>query len=97
MLKKIVAAVVSTVVTAYITKFVTEALERKPLKTRVREGKEKAMEMKDTAMQKAADVKMAAQEKAAEMKIKAQVKADELIEEKDHVKVEVDNKDRNGF
>ena len=72
MFKKLIKTIISTVITAYVTKFVTEALERKPLKTRVREGKEKVAEVKEATVQKVDD-----------LKTKAQIKADELIEERD--------------
>lgn len=91
MLKKLFMTVLGTVLTAYVTKTVTEALERKPLKTRVREGKAKAVQMKDTAVSKAESLKSAAKAKTHEAKAAARAKADELIEEdRPVVKVEID-------
>jgi hypothetical protein len=91
MLKKLFMTVLGTVLTAYVTKTVTEALERKPLKTRVREGKEKAVQLKDTAVSKAESLKSTAKAKTHEAKAAARAKADELIEEdRPVVKVEID-------
>lgn len=91
MLKKLFMTVLGTVLTAYVTKTVTEALERKPLKTRVREGKAKAVQMKDTAVSKAEGLKSTAKAKTHEAKAAARAKADELIEEdRPVVKVEID-------
>jgi len=78
MFKKIFVSVIGAVATAYVTKVVNEALERKPLKTRIREGKEKAVQIKADAAVKAADMKAAAQAKASQAKAAAQVKAADL-------------------
>jgi glucan-binding YG repeat protein len=93
MFKKIVMGVVGTIATAYVTKAITDALERKPLKARIRSGKNKVMQMKDvaatkavelkdTAATKAATAKHAARSKAEELKASAKARADELIEER---------------
>lgn len=72
MLKKLIVGAVGAVVTAYVTKVVTAALERKPLKTRMREGKEKVVDIKNSAVQK-----------AQAMKADASSKMSSLIDEKD--------------
>lgn len=72
LLKKLIIGAVGAVASFYATKAVTAALERKPLKTRVREGKQKAV-----------DIKAMAVDKATTMKTAATDKINSLIEEKD--------------
>lgn len=93
MLKKIFVTVAGSVATAYLTKYVTEALDRKPLKTRVREGKEKVVQLKDTAMEKASNLKSSAQSKVADVKVAAQSKAEELKVKADSLIEERNDKD----
>ena len=75
--KKILIAAVGAAASFYATKVVTSALERKPLKTRMKEGKQKVADIKDSAMQKAAEMKSSASEKMKSMIEEKEDKKDE--------------------
>ena len=59
-IKKMIIAAIGAAASYYATKSVTAALERKPLKTRVRDGKAKAVDIKDSVVNKAVEAKAAA-------------------------------------
>lgn len=63
LLKKLAIAVAGIVASYYATKTVKQALERKPLKARIHDGKEKVVQLKDDVVSKVVDVKNNATEK----------------------------------
>lgn len=79
MLKTVIIGAIGTIASYYVTMWAKRMLEEKPLKTRVREGKEYAAQMKESAMMKAERLKANARMKADQ----AAVKARSLVEEKE--------------
>lgn len=63
MFKNLFKTIVGTVVSFYVTKVVNDMLERKPLKTRVREAKTRVIDLKDQCNTKLTDVKGRASQK----------------------------------
>lgn len=82
LIKTVVVGSIGTAVSYFVTAWIKELLEEKPLKTRVREGKQKAVDIKDKAMSKAQDVKSATRAKADELAVKTRMKTRSLVEEK---------------
>ena len=78
-LKKALMAAAGAVASYYAAKLVTEFLEEKPLKTRVREGKAKVVDLKTRAATKAESAAAAAKAKYEELA----EKASSLIEDRD--------------
>jgi len=93
-LKKILVSAVGAAASYYVTKVVTAALERKPLKARMRDGKSKVVDMKNEVMNKAMETKDTVAARAAEVKNNAVDKAKSLYDGGDNGYGHTDDNDK---
>lgn len=80
LMKKILMAAAGAIASYYATKTVKAALERKPLKSRMRDGKAKVTDIKNGIVEKAVETKETVISKAAKVKADAAAKAKALYD-----------------